>query len=188
MLDDFERKIARELDRVIPEGEQRGVKADAIWAGRIKERICALGHRTGFGVRTEGCSEADAGAWLFDLVWLEMHADVERFTSMPLAMQLEWGRHLREIITGFEKLLVARAGHKVMVFQRSSPDEVHNVMTVLLDRIRNFRPLSPDERYLLAGYSYEQQVFVYEPVQMSIYSHLIEMSRMFTPPWLRINP
>jgi hypothetical protein len=186
MLDNFERKIAHELDRAIPEEEQRGVLADESWTSRVKERLCNLGHRNGFEVRTEGCSEADTGEWLFDLVWLEKHTDTERFTSMPLAMELAWGAHEKEIVTHFEKLLVAKAGHKVIVFQRSSPDRVHNVMTILMGRIKNFRPLSPDERYLFAGYSYEEQVFVYEPVQMSIYSHMIEMSRIFIPPWLRI--
>jgi len=188
MLDDSERKIARELDRAVPAEEQHGVLADASWTRRIKEGLCDLGRGNGFEVRADGCGEADAGEWLFDLVWLEKQADNERFTSMPLAMQLEWGRHLKEIVTNFEKLLVAKARHKLMVFQRSSPDQVHNVMTALMGRIKHFQPLSPDERFLLAGYSYEQQVFVYEPVQMSIYSHLIEISRMFTPPWLRIQP
>ena len=187
MLDDFERKIARELDCVIPDEEQRGVMADASWTGRIKERICDLGHRNSYGVRTEGCSEANAGEWLFDLVWMENQTDTDRFTSMPLAMQLEWDRHLKEITAVFDKLLVAKARHKVLVFQGSSPEKVRNVMTVLVDRIRSFQPLSPDERYLLAGYSFEQQVFVYEPVQMSMYSHLIEMSQMFIPPWFRTN-
>jgi hypothetical protein len=187
MLDEFERKIARELDCAIPEEKQRGVLADASWTSRIKERICDLGHRNGFVVRSEGCREADTGEWLFDLVWVDKQEDNDRFTGMPLAMQLAWGRHLTEIVNAFEKLLVAKAGHKVILFQRSSPNEVHNVMTVLLDRIKSFQPLAPDERYLLAGYSYEQQVFVYEPVQMSIYSHLIEMTRIFTPPWLRIQ-
>lgn len=185
MLDQFEREIARQLDHVIPKEEQRGVMADASWTSSIKKRICDLGHRNRFEVRTEGCSEADSGEWLFDLTWLEKHADAEQLTSMPLAMQLEWSRHPKEIVTAFEKLLVSKAGHKVIVFQRSSPDQVHNVVTILKGRIGRFQPLSPDDRYLLAGYSYEQQVFVYEPVQMSIYSHLMEMSRIFTPPWLR---
>jgi hypothetical protein len=188
MLDDFERTIARELDHAIPEEGQRGALADASWTSHIKKRLCDLGHHNGFEVRTEGCSEADAGEWLFDLVWLKKHAGGEQLTGMPLVMQLEWGQHLKEIVTAFEKLLVSKAGHKVIVFQRSSPDQVKNAITILMDRIGSFQPLSPDERYLLAGYSYEQQVFVYEPIQMSIYSHLIEMSRIFAPPWLRFQP
>ncbi len=185
MLEDFERKIARELDTALPEEEQRGVLADASWTSRIKQRVCDLGHRNGFGVRTEDCSDADSGEWLFDLVWVEKETNTERFTRLPLVMQVTWSRHLKEIVIHFEKLLVAKSGHKVIVFQRSSPDEVHNVMTVLVDRIRSFQPLSSDERYLLAGYSFEQQVFVYEPIQLDVYSHLIEMSRMFIPPWLK---
>jgi len=185
MLDDFERKIARELDGAIPEEEQRGILADESWTKRIKDKICDIGHRNGLEVRTEGCSLADAGEWLFHLVWVEKQADAERFISLPLAMQFHWGHHLKEIAADFEKLLVAKADHKVMVFQRSSPKEVRNLMTALEDRIRSFRPQSPDERYLLAGYSYEQQVFVYEPVQLSVYGRLTEMSRIFTPPWLR---
>ena len=50
MLDDFERKIARELDRAIPEEQQRGVVADASWTSRVKKGMCDLGHRNGFGV------------------------------------------------------------------------------------------------------------------------------------------
>lgn len=186
MLDDFERNIAREVDRAIPEENQRGVLADASWTIRIKERLCDLGHRSGFEVRTEGCSEADAAGWLFDLVWVEQQPDAERFTSMPLAMQFAWGQELKDIVAVFEKLLVAKAGHKVMVFQHSSPTEVRNLMTILVDRIRSFQPLSSHERFLLAGYSYKQQVFVYEPIDVSIFSHLVEMSRHLIPPWFRI--
>jgi hypothetical protein len=185
MLDDLERQIARELDRVIPEGERRGVPADASWTMRIKERICGLGHRNGFGVRADGCSEADTGKWLFDLVWVEKQTETERLTRLPLAMQFEWGRELEGIVDAFEKLLVVKAGHKVIVFQGSSRDAVHNVMMILVDRIRSFQPLSSDERCLLAGYSFDKQVFVYEPVQLNVSSHLIEMSRLFTPPSLR---
>jgi hypothetical protein len=186
MLDDFERKIARELDRTIPEKDQRGVLADAEWTGRILERICDLGRGNGFGVCPGNCGETDSREWMFDLVWLDKRTGTERFVGMPLAMQIEWDRHLKEIELHFEKLLVAKAGHKVMVFQRSSPAEARNVMTVLVDRIKSYNPLSHDERYLLVGYAYEQQLFVYEPVQMSLYGHLIEMSQMFVPPWLRI--
>lgn len=39
MLEDFERKIARELDTALPEEEQRGVLADASWTSRIKQEF-----------------------------------------------------------------------------------------------------------------------------------------------------
>ena len=164
MLDEFEKGIARVLDHVIIEDKQVSGIGNAESTRRIKQRLCSVGHQKGFSVSADRCEGADTGAWLFDLVWAEQQNNPERFIGIPLVMQFEWDPSLDVILREFEKLLVAKAPHKVMVFQQAVRDNVTNVMTILADRVRYFQLTLPNERYLLAGYAYDQRVYKYETV------------------------
>ena len=164
MLDSLEKEIARELDGVITKGKQAATMGDETWTSRIKERLCAMGHGKGFQVSADWCDGADTEQWLFDMVWSEQRDDPERFISIPLVIELEWTPSVDAVLRHFKKLLVVKARQKVLVFQQPTPDKVRNVMTILEDRIRYFHARLPKERYLLAGFAFEQGVYLYESV------------------------
>ena len=164
MLDTLEKEIARELDGVIDQNNKTKEPADETWTSPTKQRLCALGHQKGFVVSADWCDGADTGKWFFDLVWFEQENNPDRFVGIPLAVEIEWTRSTDAITEKFKKLLAVKAQQKVIVFQRATPEKIHNVMTILEDRVRHFRAKLPKERFLLAGFAFEQGVYVYETV------------------------
>ena len=76
-------------------------------------------------------------------------------------MEVKWDPYLEEILADLNKLLVAKAPRKVLVFRQATTEKVRNVMTILEDRVNHFQSRLPKERYLLAGYAYDQRIYVY---------------------------
>jgi hypothetical protein len=70
MLDQIETEITRILDAVVVENNAVGLSSRE-WTRRIKDNLCALGQRSGFGVSASGCKHAETGEWLYDLVWAQ---------------------------------------------------------------------------------------------------------------------
>ena len=91
------------------------------WTTVIKSRMIELGHQRNWLVCTAGATKpkADWGEWLYDLCWIKNAASkpYDMFREMGLAMEIEWSTTTDAIVEDFQKLLCAKAGHKVMVFQ-----------------------------------------------------------------------
>ena len=111
-----------------------------------------------------GCVGADTGEWLFDLVWAAGQDKPWQFWEMPLAMECEWSTNRDDITWDFEKLLVAKARIKLLVFQQASKDDVKKLLESLRSMVRAFKMSFPGERYLLAGYSYDDHEFYYDSI------------------------
>lgn len=69
---------------------------------------------------------------------------------VPLVMESEWDNK-REILDDFEKILMARADLRVMIFQ-DDDHSVDDITTYLRTYIRRFRPRRVADRYLFCGY------------------------------------
>ena len=82
----------------------------------IKTLLCEIG-RQQFGclVRAADVNNADRGEWLYDVVW-RRHDDRGRLTAVPLVAECEWLRP-REIEKDFEKLLLARADVRLIIYR-----------------------------------------------------------------------
>ena len=70
-------------------------------------------------------------------------------------MECEWDQSEDAIRWDFDKLVVAKADHKLVVFNQRTLESVKWMMEKLLERIRHFDDKLPGERYLMAGYYYE---------------------------------
>ena len=166
MLDQLETEIATILEDVMVADEQASGISAREWTRRIKEGLCNLGKQKekgyDYGVSAAGCVGADTGEWLFDLVWATVQDN--QFSEMPLVMECEWKPHLDDIAWDFEKLLVAKAHHKLMVFQQSVESDVRVVMEKLKAMRSSFKTSFPGERYFLAGYAFDEHKFFYEVV------------------------
>ena len=67
--------------------------------------------------RVEEGGLADGGEWLFDVTCLRYHSDGYGYLKrVPLVAESEWSRRIDDIYSDFEKLLVACADVRVMVF------------------------------------------------------------------------
>ena len=133
--------------RAIPDQFPNGAR-DTLWTRAIKSSLGYLGRSSGYSVCTSGMREHFDGAWLYDLCWYECTRE-DQFLNMPLALESEWKRGYADIKYDFEKLLVAKAKIKVMIFQASGASAVE-----YLDRlergIRVYQGGSAGEVYLLA--------------------------------------
>jgi hypothetical protein len=101
----------------------------------------------------------DHGEWLFDLTWqrLQDEAGETYLCETPLVFECEWdrlGREKREIDYDFNKLLVARASLKVIVFEpMPNSDEKNQTIGRLQKRIEKFSARDAGTRYLFAAWN-----------------------------------
>lgn len=86
----------------------------AVWTTEIKHSLCICGESNGFWTAASGFR--GRSEWLFDVIWLSYSPpDSENMKSVPLVAECEWGADM-DILWDFQKLLVARAGIRVMIF------------------------------------------------------------------------
>ena len=89
-----------------------------MWTKAVKTKLCEIGREFGCKVCASGVEKADRdyGEWLYDVTWLE-YEKIGRgeLVDAPLVAECEWG-NFDAIVEDFEKLLLAREGVRLMVF------------------------------------------------------------------------
>lgn len=119
------------------------------------------------------------GEWLFDFTCLE-YDDKGYLTGVPLVAECEWNDSKDYIDDDFQKLLLARADVRLMIFNgnryrceedRSSNREIPIKMNELLCHIKTCEHTRAGDTYLLAarlhesdGHGSENHRFHYEPL------------------------
>lgn len=128
------------------------------WTTQVKEDIGSLGVTHGWAVCTSGFAGRFDCEWLYDLMWYRNDAD-GCLAEVYLVLESEWQEDHPAIKYDFEKLLLAKAPLKVMVFETN---DLH--MSELLDSmergIRAFKTQSPDESYIIAAFNNSTYSFV----------------------------
>ena len=87
------------------------------WTKAIKTKLCKIGtdeFRCKVGAHGVDEPEPDYREWLYDVTWLEYATDGPLIDA-HLVAECEWG-NLGEIGDDFEKLLLARASMRLMIF------------------------------------------------------------------------
>lgn len=127
---------------------------DAGYTRAVKEKLTRSGHELGYVVCASECKEPDNGEWLFDLTWT---AEQKRptggteFIDMPLVVESEWNEDFEEeILSDFDKLMVARAWLRVMIFQGPDSQTKLRCFDGLRERVRAFAGSRAGDRYLFA--------------------------------------
>ena len=128
------------------------------WPQAVKTALCKAG-REAFKDSAErvklfasGVDDAaDGGEWLCDVTWLLYDAE-SYIRCIPLVAQAQWlGR--RSVQDDFQKLLLARAELRVMVFDRNYWDSSEQAMAELAPHVTACERTEPDDIYLLAGWT-----------------------------------
>jgi hypothetical protein len=123
----------------------------AAWTRAIKERLRALAPQ--FNCR------AVEGEWLYDLCWYEMsRGEAGYLLRVPLAMECEWTPDT-EMDGDFQKLVQARAEHRLWIFQAASANDVDQYFDRCREQIAAFRGTEGGDRYLMAGIDRARQQF-----------------------------
>jgi hypothetical protein len=145
--DSTERQVIEKLRSAAAAAETEGWDTTR-WTVEVKLRIGTLGRHHGYEVYAHEFREAGRSEWLFDLTWLKK--DRNGFSSaLPLILESKWGDP-GEVSDDFQKLMVARARHRVIVFDQGRGERM---MDGLLEEVRHFEGSTPGDRYLFAGWS-----------------------------------
>ena len=94
------------------------------WNKAVKTELCKIG-RGRFGcyvcARDVDETDRDQGEWLYDVTWLEYEKNGRselkarrKLVDAPLVAECEWG-DLGDIYDDFEKILLARAGVRLII-------------------------------------------------------------------------
>ena len=142
-LDEIEQKIRAALNQLDEQWKSLG-DADAAWTRAIKNSVGRIGESLGFEVYAMQCDFEENGEWLFDLTWLNENG--EFVLEFPLALESEW--RPKGILDDFQKLLVSRAEHRVMVFWQRSADAYENCLDQLIGQIAAYHGTLRGDRYL----------------------------------------
>jgi hypothetical protein len=160
-LDTTERSVWRALTH-IDEYSWRYPKTDGGWTRALKNAVGDIGRRRGYEVYAAASKFERNGEWVFDLCWLKMKGNI--IIDLPLALESEWRE--RDAMEDFEKLLISRARHRVMVLwsrKRASADEL---IGSLIRQVAKYRGSQNGDRYLFC-------CWVEKPTTLFFQSHVV---------------
>ena len=123
------------------------------WTKAVTTELCRIG-RDSFGckVYAEGMprNKKDGGEGLYDVTWLEYEERGDgELTDAPLVAECEWGDD-QDIADDFEKLLLARAGVRVMIVDGGVEPDSQRIADWLAGKVKKFKGSRADDAWLLA--------------------------------------
>lgn len=131
------------------------------WSAEIFDSLCALGRSKGLSTYAQGHPpSADGPSFLYDLCWLQYDTE-QCLVDNVLALECEWCAGDSNIDHDFQKLLIASASIRVMIFQKPTQDELIRMLASMecwIDRARCYRR---NTTFLLSGWSLETQRFAH---------------------------
>lgn len=146
------------LDALVPAALRPENLNSRHWTQAIKSAVCQIGKAQGYWVYASSCAEADGGEWLYDITWLNYRDDV--FESVELVMESEW--NWRGIDTDFQKLMLARAKSRCMVFEASNTLRGKQKVQDLVEQIQKFHDSRPGDTYLFCVWIADAATFYHE--------------------------
>lgn len=115
--------------------------------------LCEIGRERNYHVGARGVG---FGEWLYDVTWLDY--DSEHLLSVPLVAEIEWSKEPDEIDHDFQKLLVARADLKLMIFA-GPPPRTEAIFDRMVRQIEAFRsPPDRDDTWLIGAVEWDDEI------------------------------
>ena len=150
---------------------------NAAWFPVIATKLCKIGREFGCKVGARGVDKADRdyGEWLYDVTWLEYERERDglkwpatALIEAHLVAECEWG-NCEKIVYDFEKLLLARAGVRLMIFTGTNQSNSEKIAGQLARRVREFKGFRAEDAWLLAAWetSNDDWWFRYFTIEMS---------------------
>ena len=127
------------------------------WTRQVLTEIGDLGEDHGCEVYTS-VRKFKYGGWLYDLCWVQYSPKPEQYLiRMPLVLESEWGSW-KDVCNDFEKLLLARAGLRVMVYgYDEDKKDGKNVCQKLKKYFETFESGMQGDRYLLCCWDNDEK-------------------------------
>ncbi|MBN9382336.1 MAG: hypothetical protein J0H74_16325 [Chitinophagaceae bacterium] len=125
-----------------------GHKDNTTWTEAIKRLLIDLGKKSGYQICTSGFPNETEPGWLYDLVWYQEN-EQRYLLDVPLVVESEWNENYGHIKFDFEKLIAARANHRLMVCQCRTLRKEER-LEYFRNAIKTYRHCQPGDRYLIA--------------------------------------
>lgn len=135
----------------------------------VFSKLCEVAHSFNYLAGARGRPACcDWGEWLYDAVWYKYNNDQhDHLVEVPLVAESEWSHDFTSVRDDFHKLLLARAGIRLMVYQyQACIGDIHvteheyrfrrekaarNIAERLTDSINAFEYRDDDDAWLLVG-------------------------------------
>ena len=128
-------------------------KGNPEWTEAIKTKLCEIGKdRFGYEVCASGVEnpKPDHPEWLYDVTWLKYEAE-RPLIEAPFVAECEWSNE-GAIKDDFEKLLLARAAVRLMVFDGGNQTESERIAQELAKMVGAFKNSRAEDYWLLAAW------------------------------------
>ena len=125
--------------------------SDPGWTKAIATKLCQIGK--GFGFKVGAKVEDKNRDWperLYDVLWLDCN-DIGQVVAAPLVAECEFGG-INEIIYDFDKLLLARATVRLMIYDGDYEAGSKGIAKKLARRIGEFTNSHAEDTWLLAAW------------------------------------
>jgi hypothetical protein len=118
------------------------------WTREVATRLCQLAQ----SFECKACARgrppgAEYGEWLYDICWYV--EDEVCLTHLPLVGECEWAPEW-SCDGDFQKLLQARADHRLWIFGAASATEADDMIKHCRENVGRFRASERGDRYLFA--------------------------------------
>ncbi len=126
---------------------------DLIWRDNI------LGTENKYDVLDSGTD----GELLYDSTWLEYEDENQsnyKIIDVHLVAECEWLTHSENISFDFNKLLIAKARHRLMIFQKNTDDSIREETNRLIELVEICKQVQIGDRFLIVGMNYNSWQFL----------------------------
>ena len=121
---------------------------------KVKTKLRKIGQNKNLGceVYANNVEKANGAEWLYDLIWLEYRCKPDRsLRRAHLVAEIEWSNQDAEIEHDFEKLLLARASARLMIFGGWDECGTKKRLNWMTKKIGEFKPSCDEDAWLLAA-------------------------------------
>jgi hypothetical protein len=122
------------------------------WTQMIKKGLVSLGEKHGYHAYASQCENPDRPEWLYDVTWIQVGQGKQQLlvADSPLVAEIEWSSKEGDIMDDFQKLLLARADTRLMVFEAKNPKIGMERTEKLIEQIRAYSHTQAGDYYVLA--------------------------------------
>lgn len=143
------------------------------WTQIVKEGLIGLADTHGCQAYASQCENNGRGEWLYDVTWLQAGRGPQDglVADSPLVAEIEWSQGEGEIMRDFQKLILARAGTRLMVFESPNPKVAKERIGKMIAQVRAYSRTESGDRYIFAcldncrskvePYNFECQEYIY---------------------------
>ena len=134
---------------------------DAKWTTKVKSSLAKLGKDRGYGVYASSISMKlrKGGEFLYDVIWLKQ--DKGYLLRVPLVAESEWSVAKGAASDDFQKLLMARADHRLMVLSAKRGHPAAEIIDPLIKEIERCESRERGDRYLFASWLEPSKEFAF---------------------------